>query len=194
MRGAVILMASADSNCDIGSRDFKCVALDWYARKHTHVVRSTFAAELHTLLDALGQGVLLNLTLTEIHNPGLSPKQLAQIQDQGSLWPEMDGFIDARAVFDAITADPVKQPTEKQLSIHLKAARDLIDTDLLRRLFWIDTLDMLADGLTKGSVDRAALIRAGYDNIWRISGMKPAVFMKPSGKNLKIEAVAKSSN
>ena len=35
---------------------------------------------------------------------------------------------------------------------------------------------MLADGLTKGEVDRAALIQLGYENGWRLSGLQPVAF------------------
>eukprot|EP00959_Pyramimonas_sp_CCMP1952_P024050 504596-Pyramimonas_sp.AAC.1 len=40
--------------------------LDWYSRKQNNVVRSTYAAELMALLDALGTGTLMNVALTEI--------------------------------------------------------------------------------------------------------------------------------
>ena len=115
-------LSSASANSDIGGRTFQCIPLDWYERKHTHVVRSIFVAELHALLNALGQGTLLNLTLTEIQRPGLTAGQLARIQDQGELHAPMDGFLDAKAVLDAITADPVKQPTEKNQFSYLRAA------------------------------------------------------------------------
>ena len=39
--------------------EVRCQVLDWYARKHSRVVRSTYAAELLSLLDAIGQGNLI---------------------------------------------------------------------------------------------------------------------------------------
>ena len=37
----------------------------------------------------------------------------------------------------------------------------------------IDTLAMLADGMTKGSVEREALIAVCQMGIWKIVGMQP---------------------
>ena len=152
---------------------WSCVVLDWFARKHTHVVRSTFAAELHALLDAVGQAMLINLVITEMFGPGDSPHHLAQLQDNGKLWPALEAFIDARAVFDALAAEPVRIPTEKNLYIHLLAAKDLLRKKILRRLTWIDTLDMLADGMTKGVIDRAPLLAIGNKGQWKLSGQAP---------------------
>ena len=65
--------------------------------------------------------------------------------------------IDAASVFEAIVADPVKVPAEKSLFLHLLWVRELLSRGQLCGWSWIDTRDMIADGLTKGSVERAAL-------------------------------------
>jgi len=155
---------------------WECVCLDWYARKHTHVVRSTFAAELYALLDAVGQGISLNMTVTEIFQGALTVQELAQKQETGGLYPQLDAFIDAKAVFDGIAADPVKPPAERNLYIHLLAAKDMIQKRLISRLIWIDTIDMLSDGLTKGSLDRSPLLDIATKGSWKLSGLTPAVF------------------
>ena len=51
----------------------------------------------------------------------------------------------------------IKHPAEKGLLSHVQFVRELLDTKVLDALLWIDTRDMLADGLTKGAVDRWAL-------------------------------------
>ncbi len=56
-----------------------------------------------------------------------------------------------------MAADPVKFPAEKSLFLHLIWVRELLSGGQLRGWIWIDTRDMIADGLTKGSVERAAL-------------------------------------
>ena len=48
----------------------------------------------------------------------------------------------------------VKPPTEKSMLTHVQYLRELLDTKVLASLSWCDTRDMLADGLTKGKVDR----------------------------------------
>ena len=85
MRGEIIFLASEMNNPRGESQAWQCIPLDWYARKHTHVVRSTFAAELYSMLDAIGKAVQLNLTWTEIHLGRVSLKDLATMQDNGGL-------------------------------------------------------------------------------------------------------------
>ena len=85
----------------------------------------------------------------------------------------MDGGIDAKAVLDSVTAEHVKAPADSHLLLHALAVREFLDSKRLRRLYWLDTVDMLADGLTKGAVDRAALIRASGEGTWQLVGDVP---------------------
>ena len=79
MRGCVIFLASATpaGNSKDGTDSHCCKPwstgttvnvqlLDWYSKKHTRVVRSTYAAELLSLLDAVNQGHVLKLCLHEV--------------------------------------------------------------------------------------------------------------------------------
>ena len=56
-------------------------------------------------------------------------------------------------------------PTEKSLISHLQWLRELADLDILTGIAWTDTRDMLADGLTKGAVDRH-MIHQAMDGQW----------------------------
>ena len=40
-------------------------------------------------------------------------------------------------------------------------------------LWWLDTLAMLADGMTKSSVEREALIKVCAEGTWNIIGQAP---------------------
>ena len=165
------MLVSAAENLPVNT-PWRCTVLDYYSRKHTHVVRSTFAAELHALLGAVGQAVLINLAITELYRPIGCAGNLAKLQDSGELWPPLEAFMDAKAVFDAIAVDTVKIPTEKNLYIHLVAAKDLLTKGTVRDLHWIDTQDMLADGMTKGSIDRDPLRKLGAECTWRLRGQR----------------------
>ena len=84
MRGCIILLIEAGSSsgglppADPSSKssgsppalktgqEVRCQVLDWYARKHSRVVRSTYAAELLSLIDAVGQGNLIASWLDEV--------------------------------------------------------------------------------------------------------------------------------
>ena len=56
------------------------------------------------------------------------------------------------------------------------AVREQLDKYHLTQLIWIDTLDMLSDGLTKGEVDREALIKLSHACRWKITGLQPVTF------------------
>ena len=40
-------------------------------------------------------------------------------------------------------------------------------------MWWIDTLAMLADGMTKGSIDREALITGCQQGLWKVLDAAP---------------------
>ena len=66
-------------------------------------------------------------------------------------------YIDAKSVYAAIAAIAVSIPTEKPLLSQVQYIRELLDIKVLHFLVWMDTRDMVAYGLTKGAVNRAAL-------------------------------------
>ena len=51
--------------------------------------------------------------------------------------------------------------------------REYLESGHVDLVWWLDTLAMLADGMTKGSVDREALIRVCLDGIWKVVGQQP---------------------
>ena len=77
--------------------------------------------------------------------------------EEGKNVIELDCLIDARSVFDSVSAEEVKTPNGKVMLLHALKLREHLDRKQLNRLVWIDTRDMLADGLSKGSISRDAL-------------------------------------
>ena len=51
--------------------------------------------------------------------------------------------------------------------------REYLESGHVDVLWWLDTLAMLADGMTKGSVEREALIRVCAEGILKIFGQTP---------------------
>ena len=86
---------------------------------------------------------------------------------------ELHACCDAQSVFSGITAENVKLPAERHTLYHAQWVRELLDASTLRALWWLDTRDCVADGLTKGCIDRAALVRAGYACRWLFEGADP---------------------
>ena len=61
--------------------------------------------------------------------------------------------VDAKGVFDCITAECLKPPADKALFLHALAMREYLEAGWIDRLWWIDAMAMVVDGMTKGSVD-----------------------------------------
>ena len=68
-------------------------------------------------------------------------------------------YLDAMSVTAAISATFVKIPADNSAYMQCLYIRELLDTKVLGALVWQDTRDMIADGLTKGAVEREALHR-----------------------------------
>ena len=91
---------------------------------------------------------------------------LAEIVDTGIHDIGVEGIVDAKAVVDSVTADVVKTPDDEHMLLHALKLRECLDRDALRTLWWSDTLDMIADGMTKGSIDRADILKLCKTGKW----------------------------
>ena len=129
---------------------------------HFHIdTRSmSFADKIgNALIDTIESLMLLQLILHQCYCGGNAEELLIK-QEAGKLYPPIDLFIDAKSVKDAISAAEVCTPQEASLKLHLITIRDRLVRGLLRSVSWTDTRDMLADGLTKGGIDRQLLQEA----------------------------------
>ena len=73
------------------------------------------------------------------------------------MYPQIDFCVDARAVYDAISASDVCELAVSSFKLHLISVGDRMAHGLIRNLFWVDARHMLADGLMKGNIDRLFL-------------------------------------
>ncbi|CAK0838336.1 unnamed protein product [Prorocentrum cordatum] len=176
IRGCVIMLLETSGEVPQTGSTYRIVIVGWYSRKRSNVVMSTCAAELMALFDALGTGTLMNVALTEVSEGVHTANQMRVRQEAGDLMLKTIAAIDAKAVFDAISTDTIKITTDKRMFVPTLAAREQIDRLQLAQLSWIDTMDMLADGLTKGEIDQTALARLGCNSEWRLSGLQPVAF------------------
>merc|ERR1712185_261303 len=85
-------------------QEIRCQVLDWYARKHSRVVRSTYAAELLSLLDAAGKGNMVATALDEISSGAETAIDMLARHAKRQRAIQHDACVDAKAVFDGITA------------------------------------------------------------------------------------------
>ena len=157
LRGCVILLAEANKD-ELLSPKGNCHMLEYVCRRQRRVVRSTYSAELNGLIDSVEVTMLVQFLLHQLYyGTHQSSSQLARAQESGQLRPPVKAATDARAVFDSVAAPDICEPQESSLKLHLLSLRDKVFYRTIDSLFWADTRDMLADGLTKGSVNRLAL-------------------------------------
>ena len=166
LRGGFVLVAERGTSFDaLGG---KCQVLDYYCRKHSRVCRSTYTAELHNLIDICNQALIVRSMLLELEIGPTNPGKLSEYIDCGGQdHIPVEGIVDARAVFDSITAEVVKTPDDKHMLLHALKIREWLDRGALRAVWWCDTLDMISDGMTKGSIDRTEILRLCKLGLWK---------------------------
>lgn len=172
VRSGLIALASKEpvaGTANSGSSSVWSVQpIEHVCKKQQRICRSTYAAELHSALDLTGLALLILGTLTEVLTGAKNPVELLEIHNNGGYPVECELFIDARAVFDSVTAKVVKTPADKILLLHALALRDHLEAGQLSKLNWIDTRDMVADALNKGTIDRGALRQFFEHGQWKL--------------------------
>ena len=140
--------------------DLKCHVIECASKSQRHVTRSTFASELFASTDAVDATTLTRLALHELHQNSLSESEARNILTGDTRSPiDLHIVLDAMSVTSAIVAPTLKVPAENSLVVHLRWYRQQLQRGILK-LAWADTRDMIADGMTKGSVSREALEKA----------------------------------
>ena len=130
--------------------------VDQACRSQRKVSRSTFSAELQPGCDAVDQGILISQMIYEVEHGVITAAESKKLRDDGGYSP-LALYLDAKSVWAAITATNIKVPTDKGLLAHVQYVRELLNHGVLHVIVWVDTRDMVADGLTKGAVHRDAL-------------------------------------
>ena len=156
MRGAFFIRAFEDTQEHMITTQWGHL-LDYVARSQRRVTRATFTAELLGACDTQDRGLLLAQQLHEIAGGVTTAAAGKQLREDGGYLIPMALYIDALSVYAAITATFVKTPADNGALCHLLYLRELLDHGVLHALIWVDTRDMLADGLTKGSIDRTLI-------------------------------------
>lgn len=91
---------------------------------------------------------------------------LARLHDAGQLPIRVDFAIDARSVFDGVTAAEVRLPLDVNLHMRARMLREWLDRGVISFLWWVDTRDMISDALTKGGVPRGAVVKVMTEAKW----------------------------
>ncbi|CAE7940212.1 unnamed protein product [Symbiodinium sp. KB8] len=154
MRGTVFLRMGARNGQPC------CHLLEAQSQSLKLVTRSTFASETLAAVGAIDNLTPLLLTFEEFTKGALSPARARQLREFGGFTFSSELCIDAMNLFYALTAVYPRLPAEKTLFVHISWLRDMFQRGVPRTVSWSDTRDMVADGLTKGKVDRTAILEA----------------------------------
>jgi hypothetical protein len=163
MRSGVIALCNKDGIVK-GTNDLQ--VLEFVSKKQSKVCRSTYAAELHSGLDLVGLAMVINAALCEVLQGPQTAANLVAMQDAGSMPLDLDLVIDAKSVWVSASADEPKC-SDSAMMLHLMKLREMLQ-GVIRRIIWCDTRSMLADGLTKGSIERDSLRRLASQGQWEI--------------------------
>ena len=89
--------------------------------------------------------------------------------ESGKLLFPLELSIDAKAVFDSIAVHDFNMPSEATLVNHLHSIREQVRDGRISRLWWIDTRDMVADGLNKGGLPRDPILEICEKGSWTLN-------------------------
>ena len=146
----------------------KADLIEFTIRRRRRVIRSMPNAELKGLVDSIQQMLLLQCTLHQIYcGTAQTRERMIDLLEGGLMYPPLDICADARATYDAIAATDACEPAGSNLKLHLISIRKRMAYGLIRKLLWVDTRDMLADGAAKCGIGRMLLHNVSNDCKYR---------------------------
>ena len=89
----------------------------------------------------------------------MSGSELRRIREEGGFRLKLDMLTDSFSIFSYLRSLHLKFPSERGTLFHLAHLREALVLGIVSQYTWCDTRDMVADGLTKGSVDRELVVR-----------------------------------
>ena len=133
--------------------------LDSQCRGHKHVTRCSFSSETRAAVVAADELIAMSLTLHEVKQGPLTATEAVKWRDEGLSLVKTILTVDSMSLWSAVAAMVVRIPTEKNLAVHMFWLKELLVSKAISLLRWCDTRDMTADCHTKGSIDRACIIK-----------------------------------
>ena len=163
MRGYIVALAHYDEK----QHAFQLQVLEYVGGKQNHVCRGVWSAELHNQCDMADMGVILLSFLEELRRGALRAEDQRRLREAGGYAMPLHMYTDSYSIFSYLKAQHLKFPAEKGTYFHLAYLRELLEAGIVRSINWCDTRDMVADGITKGSLDRTALTDV-MRGVWRL--------------------------
>ena len=166
MKGAMFALRSMSDTDGPGG---KWMLLEWYSRKQRHVTRNTWSSELFAIVDAADFLMILGSVFHEIvHGVATSARDLVKLREGDHSPLPLQVCTDGMSLLTALENVVAKIPTEASALHHVQWLQELTRTRVLGAAFWVDTRDMIADGMTKGTVPRNIIRAAQETGQWQL--------------------------
>lgn len=123
------------------------------SRKSKRVAKSTWAAELHALVNGLERIERATAWWREIVDGPSESRGLQRLKDDTGLRMQTVAFTDCKGLWESVTAPVTGSVADVSMMVYLTAARESLDLGLTSGFAWIPTEDMLVDACTEGMRD-----------------------------------------
>ena len=166
MKGAMFALVSLADDGPGG----KWMLLEWYSRKQRHVTRNTWSSELFAVVDATDFLMVLGSVFYEVVN-GVAPsaRELLKLREGDHSPLPLQVYTDGMSLLTALENVVAKIPTEASTLHHVQWLQELTRTRVLDAAVWVDTRDMIADGMTKGAVPRSVIRETQETGCWQLA-------------------------
>ncbi len=154
---------------DVNSLGGKMILVGYRAAKSKRVARSTLAGETLAMIGMCEEAVYLQEWLHEHAHPELTSWQLIQVADEDFI--ELTLLTDAENLEQLLTHPAAAMPADRSLMLYLSALREDYGRGRIKHVGWIDTKDMIANGLTKldedGTIPSEELPEVLKQGLWQ---------------------------
>ena len=123
-----------------------CQTLSWKSCKVKRVVSSTYDAETIALELGLEEAIIIKDQLIKM--TGLSQELIL-----------IEAFVDCKDTYEAIIANKQFPKGSRLAALEIAKIKEMLETEKVYRISWIDTTQQLADILTKRGVAADPLLR-----------------------------------
>ena len=158
--GHMLLLADKDILDDHG-KQHRVSFVEWRSTRIRRVVRSTLSAEAYSMSEASEGCDWLRTMIAEITNPAYTFRQYEEHMENipGAL------VTDAKSLYDVLVAEKTNIH-DRRLSLEATLLRETLTRGLVAK--WVRSEQMLADVLTKESVDDKYLGQVVSTGLWTL--------------------------
>ena len=96
--------------------------------------------------------------LEEVKRGSFSATEHRRLAEEGGYAVPLHCYTDSYSIWSYLKAQHAKLPADKGTFFHLAYLREQLSRGIAKVYWWVDTRDMFVDGMTKGALDRAALV------------------------------------